>query len=831
MLNTINILDKLTEGLNESQKKAVLQPIESCTKIIAGAGTGKTKIISKRFSKLFFDIQELNNPLDRILVITFTDKAAAEMKSRIVNELRINQIDIANANFWISTFHGFGRNILCRHAQEVGLTPDFTLADDDMVSDIYKNIMRKIEYVELDEIQDIDKIAGDLNLNKDILLPGALTAVSKVFEIKTLFDEIFSIIKKIKSLGLTPKEFLEKTLISTKTFSDVARTLPFKAKDKEEFTDNWKRHLALYIDDYCACGGYIEKDLIKTNSIIAQNRSRTPDKWSFASGYPESLEITDALELYITKVCALVYAIFQNEMKKANIVDFDDLINYPVELLKNNEELRSYYQEFFKHIIIDEFQDTSGAQLELVKLLLAKNSPNITFVGDRKQSIYGFRYAQMENIDTLGEYVKKRYNSPITTIQLSVNYRSTYDVLRAVNFVTLNQLYLNEELAPPEGKETNPNDVKHTVLTDLTDGYEHNIKEAEAIAGEILKLKSERNLNFSDFAILVKSHSQADFFYKQLEKKQIPCVKSVNTDFFSSPIVKNIIALFRLAKNIYDEQALIRLLQIRLSDAQIYKLYKYAVLKIKESEYADQVKSMNFCEKMIFLKERGLVLSTEIGGDSVDYLNEIFDLYNDISINYKNSHLGLLFQKLINTIKPYFSGDSLFIKKANNEIKIMERIIAEFVNSKNYISLTELLKYFDKISKDKSFKLPKNDVGDENAVKIMTIHASKGLEFEYLFVNSITKRSTPDNAKLIFDLQYGDKPGFGLIIKKLDDKVTPKLDIYANIWKKPRNDSEDIRLFYVALSRAKQYLNLFSFEKYNRTLPAEYIADFVDSFV
>ena len=331
-MQTVNIGEKLTHGLNEAQKKAVEQPLESCTKVIAGAGTGKTKIISKRYVKLYFELLKsgVKNPAEHILVITFTDKAAAEMKSRIFTELQENGVDTSFGEFWISTFHGFCNMILRKHAQEAGLTPEYTLADSLVLDEIYKNIVRKISYVEIDEIEDIDEIVSDLGLSKDILLPGSLSSFAKCINVDELFNEIYELIKKIKSSGMPPKEFLQKTIEATKKCSERVSTIPFEGDTRDEFTANWEAHLKPYTSEFCENGDYF-KILVRKGAILAQNRSpNDPKKWSFASGYPENIEKIEESEILITKICALIYEIFRREMKRANVADFDDLINLNV---------------------------------------------------------------------------------------------------------------------------------------------------------------------------------------------------------------------------------------------------------------------------------------------------------------------------------------------------------------------------------------------------------------------------------------------------------------------------------------------------------------------
>ena len=162
-------IEKIIEGLNEQQAKAVANPMNSCTKIVAGAGTWKTKIISKRFLKLVSELTNQNeqNPQSKILVITFTDKAANEMKERIVSELESNGLETTSAeNMWISTFHSFCIRILKKHSIEAGLSPSFKMVEEKDLKKFYDNLIKRIKYNEVHTIENIEKILANTNNKK-----------------------------------------------------------------------------------------------------------------------------------------------------------------------------------------------------------------------------------------------------------------------------------------------------------------------------------------------------------------------------------------------------------------------------------------------------------------------------------------------------------------------------------------------------------------------------------------------------------------------------------------------------------------------------------------
>lgn len=826
MSSNLKSIENLALGLNEAQTKAVLNPLNSCTKIVAGAGTGKTKIISKRFTKLVLDMQEqsVENPQSKILVITFTDKAANEMKERIVNELEENGISTAGTgDLWISTFHSFCIRILKKYSIEAGLSPSFKMAEEKQLKEIYDNLIKRIKYGEANLIEDVEKILETRGIEPCVLSIESVKKLNCVCDLETLFEDIYGVVKKIKSLGVSPNEFLNDSLNSLKEFSRTVESTPFKFETKDEYVINWAEHFRKYTDDYCDFDGKTFDAIAGKKIVLDKFGKRKAIEYGMAQGFPENVPKIQSAEILLTKVIAAIYALYQNELEKRDLADFDDLINKTIQIFKENELVRSYFQKYFKQIIVDEFQDTNGAQLELIELLLNEEHPDLTFVGDRKQSIYSFRYAQMENLEVLHKNVQQKYGQNFEPINLSINYRSTPEVLNAVNYVTENELKLNNEnlsANPHIDFSDTSKDVKITVIEGFENAFEQKIEEAKYIASEIENLKSRDDAGFKDFAVLVKSHAQADIVERELKKKNIPSVKKVNTGFFGNCTVKNVISMLRLVKNSEDEQALFRLLKIRLCDGEIFELKKSFDKKLLKNFEADGVKRLNLAQKFLTLQGEGL---TELSA-SERYVQAIYETINFVRKNKNTMTLLQIFEKLRTEILPYGFLSEFEKEQAKNNLKILEKIIDDFAQNENYISVNSLLDYLEKAKDDRSFELPSVATGEIDAVQILTIHASKGLEFPYVFVLSIASSSaTADKTNIHFDMQYGGKPGFGIMINNYKGKPSPKTLLYKELWKKPREKNEALRLFYVAVSRAKKYLNVLSFEPYARVKPIEYV--------
>ncbi len=813
-----DFIKKITDGLNDEQTQAVKAPINSCTKIVAGAGTGKTKIISKRFVKLVYDLQQENvsKPAERMLVITFTDKAATEMKERIYKELKDNGYDYTGQELSISTFHGFCNKILKKHSIEAGLSPSFSLLEESELKEIFDNIIQKIRYGEASTIETLPGITKKLGIEADILEVESIKKLSKIDSIDSILDSIYQIIKKIKAYGLSPREFLQKTVISTTNYSRCIENIPFGFDSKEAYTAEWENHLSEYKEDTFVLDVKDFDKICEAKIILDRHGKRKASEYTVTDDFPDIIKPVTELEIHATKIIAVIYELYQQKLLEIDSCDFDDLINKTIQIFKHNELLRTYYKQLYKHIIIDEFQDTNGSQLELIKLLLSEKDSNITFVGDRKQSIYGFRFAQTENLEVLHKFVEDKFRTKYDPIQLKYNYRSTPQVLDAVNFVTTEQLNLEERLeANPNVKfETIPEFVKYT--PSATDETAENLRvlSSKYIASEILKLKKQDSeLKYSDFAILVKSHSAAEIVDKELSKYNIPCTKKVNTGFFDTPVIQNVIAFLRFAVNFRDEIALYKILNIQLSEEQIYRLKVCVDEKLRKTLPFDDLVNMNFSDKLLYLREKNIISDLEVNKDVKDYAQKIFDTLAFVWQNKNNFSLIQLFYRLITEIKPYkASGTAEYEAELN--LRIFEKVIIDFSESKNYVSVKMFLEQIEKYKNDRNFELPEIVTG-QDAVQILTVHASKGLEFSYTFVCVTAPTGNSDNSAFYLDLQYGNKKGFGLIAKSYAAKTSPKALVYDRIWLDPRQKAEDLRLFYVAVTRAKKYLNILKFSTKN----------------
>ena len=409
------------DSLNPMQRQAVFHT-EGPLLILAGAGSGKTRVLTHRIAYL---IQEKKvNPWN-ILAITFTNKAAQEMRERVDRIAGFGSDAI-----WVSTFHSTCARILRRHIDNLGYDTNFTIYDTDDQKSVIKDVCRR--------------------LNVD----------TKIFKERALLSQISH------------------------------------AKD----------------------------------NLI------TPDQMEM-----------DAAGDFNQKKTAMVYREYQAALRKNNALDFDDLIVKTVELFQNCDRVLEYYQERFKYIMVDEYQDTNYAQFKFVSLL-ASRYENLCVVGDDDQSIYKFRGANIENI--LG-YERVFPNAAV--IRLEQNYRSTQNILNAANHVIANNAERKEKTLWTENEEG-----PKIHFRQFMNGFE----EAEYIVGEISKAHREGLCQYRDCAILYRTNAQSRLFEEKFINANIPYKIVGGVNFYARKEIKDLLCYLKTVDNARDDLAVQRIINV-----------------------------------------------------------------------------------------------------------------------------------------------------------------------------------------------------------------------------------------------------------------------------
>jgi DNA helicase-2/ATP-dependent DNA helicase PcrA len=651
------ILDKL----NPEQKKAVM-----CTEgpllVFAGAGSGKTRVITNRIAYL---ITEKNVNPNNILAVTFTKKAAGEMQERITSllkDLEVKSKDIPT----IGTFHSIGAMILRQNAKELGLTNNFSIYDSD----------------------DSDNMIKELLLERDI-------------------D-----IKQIKPAAIS--HFIS----------------------------------------------------------AAKNEMISPQKFKFHYGG------------YIEDIAAEIYPEYQKQLLAQNSVDFGDLLYLTVKILDENEDIRKRYQEKYKYILIDEYQDTNLAQYRFAKLLSEKHQ-NICVVGDDDQGIYAWRGANIKNIQSFANDFKN-----VTVIKLEQNYRSTKNVIRAaVQVIEQNNARVEKVLW------TDNNDGETITVYQASDQE----NEAEYVVEQITYLQ-RMGVSLKDIAVLYRTNYQSRAVEEALLKSGLPYKLVGGFRFYERKEIKDIISYLRFCFNLKDELSVDRIINVPArkmgpkSVAQLHQLSKEAGCTLGEYIVGAYVVGNSEYEKDIRMSKGTL----EKISSQKDVWGKYFSLINTFGNIYffsKEKDVLEIIDFILEKTKyvQWFDDRSEQAEMKKENIIELKNVASSYADKNGRKSLEMFLNEINLIEQEQD----KNQDGSGNYINLMTLHSSKGLEFEYVFIVGMEEGLLPHSRSFLEE----------------DDM------------------EEERRLCYVGITRAKQKLFLTFAERrqtrdgYSSQIPSRFLGE------
>lgn len=556
------------ETLNDRQKEAV-NITDGPLLVLAGAGSGKTKVLTTKVAKLIID-----NKIDpsNILAITFTNKAAKEMKQRI-----LSMVGDIGYKIQISTFHSFGLNILKKHYDKLKLSKNFTILDSDDSSILIKNILK------------------DMNS-----------------------DENYKAIK----------------------------------------------------------------------NIISNNKNALIDSYEY-----ERFVSSDFEELVLE-----VYRKYENRLIKNNSVDFDDLLMLPIVLFKKHPDILKEYQEQYKYILIDEYQDTNEAQYLLTKMISAKYK-NICVVGDDSQSIYSWRGSNYKNILNF----EKDYPN-CKTVFLEQNYRSTKIIINASNDLIKNNINRKDKNLWTDNEEGIKIEYKRAI--DEKD-------EAYYVVSEINKLL-DNGSKLSDIAILYRTNAQSRNLEDELLLNNIPYKVVGSVYFYNRKEIKDLMAYLKLIYNKDDDVSLTRIINVprrKIGKVTIDKLVSKANdLNCSMYDAIDSGKELEFKEIIEFLREN----------------KDNYTLTNFIDLVLEKTGI----------IKELEDENTIEAQTRIENLNEFKSIAYQFEEKYGIISLEEFLNEISLVSDITEYK-------DNEAITLMTIHSAKGLEFNNVFIVGLEESIFP----------------------------------------------------------------------------------------
>ena len=670
-------MNKILEGLNQEQLEAVSHK-QGPLLIIAGAGTGKTTVITRRIAWL---LSEKLADMSQILALTFTDKAARQMQERVDILVPYGYTDI-----WISTFHAFGDRLLRENALVAGLDPDFKVLTQPEAVVFFREHLFEF----------------DLSYYRPLSDPTRF------------IESLISLFSRAKDEDISPQEYLK-----------FAQDLMLEAKN-------------------------------------------APQDAALQEEAMQQMEVANA------------YAKYQQLLAKEGLVDFANQFYLALQLLREHPLVLKKYREQFKYILVDEFQDTNFAQYQLARILAGEDS-NITVTGDDDQCIYRFRGAAYSNLlNFIKDFPKAK------KISIVQNYRSTQLILDSAYRLIQNnnperfevKAKINKQLI---GAAKGSTGVQHL-------HFDNRSTEADHVANLIKdKIKKEK-FKYRDFAILVRSNSDAQSFLQAMNMQNIPWQFSGNQGLYAREEVKLCISFLRVAANPSDSLSL-------------YYLASSEVYGVSLSELSAVTHYARRRNRPLYLVLQSLDTITELEHVSDDTRQKIkgilADLEKFLEVSRKESTGKLLYA---------FLTDTGYLKKLTkeqnleNEAKIKN--LAKFFNN---VRDFELVAREDRVIHFVGYLNLLIDAGDDpptveadmdsDAVNVMTIHKAKGLEFRVVFLVGLVQGRFPwPHRRQSIELP-------DCLIKE----VLPAGDFHIQ---------EERRLFYVGMTRAKEELYLTSAEDY-----------------
>ena len=568
-------MQDILSGLNNKQYEAVTTTEGPCL-VIAGAGSGKTKVLTHKIAYL---IEEKGAKPWDILAITFTNKAANEMKERISNLIGESAKDI-----WMGTFHSICVRILRRFIDRIGFETSFIIFDTSDQKTLVKNCLK------------------DLSID------------DKMFNDRAVMSEI----SNAKNEMLTPEEYQARAM------------------------------------------GDFRKEKIAT-----------------------------------------VYALYQKRLKENNAIDFDDIINYTINILEENDDVREYYCNKFKYVLVDEYQDTNKAQFTLVTIL-ASSYKNITVVGDNDQGIYSFRGADITNI------LNFEKDFPGTKIiKLEQNYRCTGNILKAANAVIKNNEVKYKKALWTENEEGSLPKVYQA---------QNEYDEGTYIVQQIEHLKREEYYKYSDFAILYRMNTQSRAIEDILRRENIPYKIIDGLKFYERKEIKDIIAYLRLIQNQSDNLSLRRIINEPKRGIGKTSLDKIELLSNETglSMYEIIKRADEFGLNRVFLNSREFVNAIE----ELRTKKEELPISELIKQTLKKSGYTKALEAE-NTIE------------AENRIENLDEFLTVAIEFEEEEAENGLSQFLEGITL--SSDIDNLEEGEEY-VTLMTLHSAKGLEYPVVFL-------------------------------------------------------------------------------------------------
>ena len=693
-------------ALSAEQAAAAHAGPEGAFLIAAGPGTGKTFTATERFCWLV----DRGVPPDRVLTVTFNDRAAEELRQRITRELAARHPELGRQvldGAWIGTFHGTCARLLDEFAYLVGAPREMRVLDETAQRLFEQNLIARLR----------SGAATPLD-------PDSFTALS-VEDLDDLLRSGLRFLLKLKGRGIGPERF--------------------DRRARELHARNWAAH-----------------------PVAGSNGAGGPD--------PAGAEL-EAIE-----VLGLVYRTYEEALRAAGLRDFDDLILEVIDALERVPEFRRRCRERFRYLLVDEFQDTNRIQLDLIRLLAHEDFGNVSVVGDAKQSIYGWRDAEIENI---------RSRFPGRRLPLTHNRRSYQGILDcATDFIRHDRDFAEEpDLVATRGAGGGAPVAVVMAPDSRTEG--------RTVAETIRRLHLGGR-PFRDIAVLAHSIRMLPReFEDELRRQGIPYVTSGGSGFFDRQEIKDVLALLRLTDNPMDDGAIVRILQgpiVRLDDGGMYRLAarRSGRSGMRLRDCFDESAREGFPEmpEKVAAAAAQLIDLTDRTGRLRDALT-VADILNRLL-----EESGYLRWAELRAQRDGSPRALLNLRK-------VFQLAGRFERDLSLAGIGDFVRHLDQVI---DAELPVGEAAEESAgaeaVSLLTIHAAKGLEFPVVFLVNLRPPRPRDTERLFFD-----PDNLGFVIKSWRGEKHPRfVETSPGAPAVALAIGERRRIVYVGLTRARDSL-------------------------
>lgn len=757
-------------SLTSSQEKA-FQVNQSRVLVSAGAGSGKTRVLVERFVRL---VQQKQAKLDEVLLVTFTDKAAKEMRERILKRFEEEQMESERDRFdlaAIGTIHSFCARLLMENQLLVPISGQFHILDQALQQELLERVLSE----KLDEAYQSNQLEW-LALFESYGFSSLLSGMGQAFS-------------QLKSLGLEPQQLTTESAHQEK-MAEINLALA------QVGLNELKLHESLTWEE------------LQEWSSLSFGRSEGDKKRTLQSALELAWEFqAEPIKNSFLNFLQQIWIAFEAEKQKQGWVGFDDFQVLTRNLLRDHPEVRQRYQKRYKFIMVDEYQDTNPLQVEILDLL--RSGENDYVVGDKKQAIYGFRHASISGFNDLEKIFSEGEGA---VFDLDENFRSAPEILQFVN-TFFNRVWNNDTsvtyrplISPNQNGESVQNRVEIALVDQEPQGLSlKQVREMEAkwLAGRIQQLVQTKEAAYSDIVILIRSTSVLETYEKELAEAGIPFFLVSGRGFYAQQEIFDISHLLKVLAFPQSDIPLAGFLRspfVGLKDETLALVSQWTKEKDRETPLWKGIKNIEHCE----------VISESEKEKIVEMLQKLALLEEKKSL-YRFSQLiekGIaLFEYGVKSLC-FFDGP----QRLANIQKLM-KVASEYENKQPQAQLTDFIAYLDRLESEEGNEEEaslEEELGD--VVRIMTMHKSKGLEFPIVFAVDLGRSDLYPKG----DFRFSSQGEFALKVRNplTNQKEKPYWFNQLHDWEKQKELDEKKRLFYVVATRAQQRLILVGSTKF-----------------